>query len=50
LLFEPDPLGFDLPLSNKITPAKAENILLAEREGFEPSIEFPLYHLSKMAH
>jgi hypothetical protein len=25
------------------------NVLLAEREGFEPSIELPLYHLSRVA-
>lgn len=36
----------------KATKGKAREVpgLLAERAGFEPAIELPLYHLSKMAH
>jgi hypothetical protein len=34
----------------KKSQTKAWFFLMAEREGFEPSMELPPYHLSKMAH
>ena len=37
-------------LSLSMAIAMSEQRRMAEGEGFEPSIELPLYHLSKMAH
>ena len=49
-------LGADPNLSDVLVamrgnhPSSSSRTLLAEREGFEPSIELPLYHISSVAH